>query len=131
MIYDLAQPIDIIFNYIDDLVEYTRAAEAELTQIQTTDLQRLHPRLETYKPRIQDVDQLQSQAASWITTLVPGVARVVALKSKLPFMAAWVERLGFVREEWSTLRARTAWGIRRPRYWDGKLGSKKAIPAQR
>ena len=32
IIYDPAQPIDIIFNYIDNLVEYARASEAELTQ---------------------------------------------------------------------------------------------------
>ena len=38
MIYDLPQPIDIIFNSIDDLVEYTRAAEEELTQSQTINL---------------------------------------------------------------------------------------------
>ena len=38
MIYDPAQPIDIIFNYIDDLVEYAGAAEVELTQIQTINL---------------------------------------------------------------------------------------------
>ena len=33
MTYDPAQPINLIFNSIDDLVEYTLAAEAELTQI--------------------------------------------------------------------------------------------------
>ena len=38
MIYDPAQPIDIIFNSIDDLVEYARAAEVELTQSQTINL---------------------------------------------------------------------------------------------
>ena len=38
MIYDPAQPIDTIFNYIDYLVENTWAAEAELTQIQTINL---------------------------------------------------------------------------------------------
>ena len=38
MIYDPAQPIDIIFNSIDNLVEYARAAEAELTQSQTINL---------------------------------------------------------------------------------------------
>ena len=38
MIYDPAQPINIIFNSIDDLVEYARAAEGELTQIQTINL---------------------------------------------------------------------------------------------
>ena len=38
MIYDPAQPIDIIFNAIDDLVEYARAVEAELTQIQKINL---------------------------------------------------------------------------------------------
>ena len=35
MIYDLVQPIDIIFNSIDDLVEYARAAEEALTKSQT------------------------------------------------------------------------------------------------
>ena len=38
MIYDTAQPIDIIFNYIDNLMGYARAAEAELTQSQTINL---------------------------------------------------------------------------------------------
>ena len=38
MIYDPAQPIDIIFNAIGNLVEYTRAAEIELTQSQTINL---------------------------------------------------------------------------------------------
>ena len=38
MIYDPAQPINIIFNSIDDLVEYGRASEAELTQSQTINL---------------------------------------------------------------------------------------------
>ena len=38
MIYDPAQPIDIIFNSIDNLVEYARASEAELTQSQTINL---------------------------------------------------------------------------------------------
>ena len=38
MIYDLSQKIGIIFNSIDDLVEYARAAEAELTQNQTINL---------------------------------------------------------------------------------------------
>ena len=32
MIYDPAQPIDIIFNSIDDVMEYAREAESELTQ---------------------------------------------------------------------------------------------------
>ena len=38
MIYNPAQPIDIIFNSIDNLVEYTRATKAELTQSQTINL---------------------------------------------------------------------------------------------
>ena len=38
MIYDTAQPIYIIFNTIDDLVEYARAAEAQLIQSQTINL---------------------------------------------------------------------------------------------
>ena len=37
------------------------------------------------------------EAASWTKTLVPGGTREVALKSKLPLMNVWVERLGFVR----------------------------------
>ena len=32
MIYNPAQPIDIIFNSINDLVKYARTPEAELTQ---------------------------------------------------------------------------------------------------
>ena len=38
MTCDPAQPIDIIFNSINDLVEYARAAEAELTQSKTINL---------------------------------------------------------------------------------------------
>ena len=38
MIYYTSQPIDIIFNFIGDLVEYARAAEADLTQSQTINL---------------------------------------------------------------------------------------------
>ena len=38
MTYNPAQPIDIIFNSIDDLVEYARAAEAKLTQSQRINL---------------------------------------------------------------------------------------------
>ena len=38
MIYDPTQPINIIFNSIDDLVEYAIVAEAELTQSQTINL---------------------------------------------------------------------------------------------
>ena len=38
MIYNTAQPIDIIFNSIDNLVEYERVAEVELTQSQTINL---------------------------------------------------------------------------------------------
>ena len=37
-IYDPAQPIDIIFNSIDNLAEYAISAEEELTQIQTINL---------------------------------------------------------------------------------------------
>ena len=38
MIYNPDKPIDITFNAIDDLVEYARVADAELTQSQTINL---------------------------------------------------------------------------------------------
>ena len=38
MIYNPAQPIDIIFNPINDLVEYTRAVEEELNYSQKINL---------------------------------------------------------------------------------------------
>ena len=38
MIYDPDETIYIMFNALDDLVEYARAAEAELTQIHTINL---------------------------------------------------------------------------------------------
>ena len=38
MIYDPSQPIDSIFNDIDEMVEYTIAAEVESTQSQTINL---------------------------------------------------------------------------------------------
>ena len=78
---------------------------------------------------VENVGRLE--ASSWIKTLVPGGARGMVLKSKLPFMAAWAEKLGFVQEERIRLRLRTAWGMRRSHYWDGKLGSQEASPAQR
>ena len=71
------------------------------------------------------------EAASWTNTLVPGGTRGVAFKSKFPLMAAWAERIGFVREERSRLRVITAWGMRRSHSWDGKLGSQEASPSQR
>ena len=54
----------------------------------------------------------------WTKTLVPGEARGVALKSKLPLMAAWAEMIGFVQEDWSRLRVITDWGMRRSHYWE-------------
>ena len=71
------------------------------------------------------------EAASWIKTLVPGGARGVALKSKLPFMAVWAEMIGLVQEERKRLRVRNAWVMRRPHSWDGNLGSQEASPAHR
>ena len=38
MTYNPAQPIDLIFNSIDDLVEYSRESKMELTQIQKINL---------------------------------------------------------------------------------------------
>ena len=38
MIYNLAQPINIVFNSINDLLEYVIAAESELTQSQKINL---------------------------------------------------------------------------------------------
>ena len=51
--------------------------------------------------------EVQVEEDSRTKTLVPGGARGVALKSKFPLMAAWVERLGFVREDRSRLRVIT------------------------
>ena len=76
-------------------------------------------------------DEGRLEASSWTNTLVPDGARGVELKSKLSLMAAWAERLGFVREERSRLRIITAWGMRRSYYWEGKLGLQEASPAQR
>ena len=80
-----------------------------------------------YQPSTAWVDnEGRLEASSWIKTLVPGGERGVALKSKLPFMAAWAEIIGFVREERRRLRVRTSWGMRRYHSWDGKLGSQEA-----
>ena len=85
-----------------------------------------------YQPLKSCVDnEGRLEAASWTKKLVSGGARGVSLKSKLPFMEAWAEILGFVREERSRLRARNAWGMRWSHYWDGNLGSQEASPAQR
>ena len=85
-----------------------------------------------YQPSTACVEnEVWLEAASWTKTLVLVGARGVALKSKFLLMAAWAERLGFVREEQSRLRVSTAWGVRRSHYWEGKLGSQEASPAQR
>ena len=67
---------------------------------------------------------------SWTKTLVLVGARGGVLKSKFLFMAVWSERLRFVQEDRSRLRVITAWGMRRSHYWEGKLGSQEASPAQ-
>ena len=71
------------------------------------------------------------EAALWTKTLVAGGARGVALKSKLPFIAAWEERLGYVREERSRLRVKTDWGMRCSHSWDVKSESQEASSVQR
>ena len=71
------------------------------------------------------------EAALWTKTLVPGGARGVALKSKLPLMAAWAEMLGFVWEEQRRLIVMTDWGTRRYHSWEGKLGLQEASLAHR
>ena len=71
------------------------------------------------------------EAALWDNTLVPGGARVVALKSKFLLMDVWAERLGFFQEEWSRLIVITSWGMKRSHSWEGKLSSQEASPAQR
>ena len=85
-----------------------------------------------YQPSTACVDnEGRLEAALCTKTLVTGGARGVALKSKFPFMVAWAERLGLVREERSRLRVSNAWGMRQSHYWDGKLGSQEASPTQR
>ena len=38
-------------------------------------------------------------------------------------MAAWAERFGFVQEDWSRLRVRTAWGMIRSHSWEGECAN--------
>ena len=73
----------------------------------------------------------QFEDALWTKTLVPGGARGVALKLEFPLMATWAERLGFVKEYRRRLRVIMAWVMRLSHYWEVKLGSKEASPAQR
>ena len=68
---------------------------------------------------------------SWNKTLVPGGAKGVALKLKFTLMAAWAERIGFVREERRRLIVITAWGMRRSHSRKGKLGLQEASLMQR
>ena len=63
------------------------------------------------------------EAASWTKTLVPGGEMGVALKSNFPLMAAWAERIGFVREERRRLIVVTAWGM----IWYPLLGVKVGV----
>ena len=84
-----------------------------------------------YQPSTECVEKEgRLEAALWTKTLVPGGARGVSLKSKFPLMAAWAERIGFVREDKRRLRVITARLMRRYHYWEGKLGSQEASLAQ-
>ena len=86
----------------------------------------------TYHPLTTCVDKEgRLKYDSWTKTLMPGGARGLALKSKFPLMSTWAERIGFVREYQIRLRVITAWGMRRYHYWERKLGSQEASPAQR
>ena len=52
-----------------------------------------------YQPSTSCVyNEARLEAASWTKTLMSGGVRGVALKSKVPLMEVWEERLGFVRE---------------------------------
>ena len=66
MIYNPAQPIDLIFNSINELVEYTREVKSELTQSQTmnldlvifkrkTNFQRRHLGVEMHQDGVQNM----------------------------------------------------------------------------
>ena len=67
------------------------------------------------------------EAASWTKNLLLGVARVVVLKSKVPLMAVWAERLGFVQEERIRLSVSPAWETRRYHSWEGNFGGVAAV----
>ena len=73
----------------------------------------------------------QVEDYSLTKTLVKGGAMGLALKLKFMLMAAWAERLGFLREDRSRLRVITAWGTRQYHSRDGKLGSQEASLVQR
>jgi len=59
----------------------------------------------------------------WATILVPGGARGVRLKSKLPNREAWADRDGWMREDRSRLRVSVACGRRRSHSARGNLES--------
>ena len=72
MTYNPDQPIDTIFNSIDDLVKYTRADEEELTKSKTIKLALiiLHRQLifkddfrgvETHQSGVQDLGKFQAR----------------------------------------------------------------------
>ena len=67
----------------------------------------------------------------WTRTQVPGGARAVRLKLKLPKEAAYAERLGWRREDRRRFNVMSHCGNNLSHSWIGKFGSSVAIPARK
>ena len=67
----------------------------------------------------------------WKRTWVPGGARGVWLKLKLPKVAAYAEILGWQREDRRRFNVMLHCGNNMSHSWIGKFGSSVAIPARK
>ena len=67
----------------------------------------------------------------WTRTRLPGGARGVRLKLKLPKVAAYAERMGLRREDCRRFNVMPHCGNNLSHSWIGKFGSSVAIPARK
>lgn len=66
---------------------------------------------------------------TWATTLVPGGANGVQLKSKVPCSCPYADRWGLSRDVRSRFKVMLAWGTRVSQRYNGKFGSVVQCPA--
>ena len=78
-----------------------------------------------------DAKEARCSVVLWTRTRVPGGARGVWLKLKLPKVAAYAERLGWIREECRRFKVMSHCGNSLSHFWIGKIGSSVDIPARK
>ena len=75
--------------------------------------------------------EARCSVVSWTRTRVPGWGRRVRLKLKLPKVAAYAERFGWLREDSRRFIVLLHYGNNLSHSWIGKFGSSVAITARK